>query len=451
MAALLLLPLLLLPAAASKECDIVQYGAKSDGTTDSTRAIQHALDACAGGTVRVPAPSAGGDHLSYRAGSLQLRSHQRLVVEPGAMLEGLTDARAYPIGAPFPSFCGTNEGTQADCRGSCALPFLGAEGVTDVEITGGGTIDGGSPTGHFRGPRLIQFRNSSALRITNVTVQHSAFWTIHFYGCNDVAVTDSRIVAGITVGETDGVDLDSTSNAYIARNHIEVGDDGVALKSGMGACGRAFATPTTNVTIEHNFFNFSGGVAIGSEMSGGVRDITVRHNVLRGDSHRQPHLWTWGPRVLTIKSDRGKSASKVPHFHMLDPQLSWECMHGIAKTNFKSLQWSACLRLTSVVTWVLHRAWRCSGKRPCPEHNLHRLRSDRSHHHGRGRLTYAQCSCDAHRTKRYCTAGERHCRGAWCVIQSIILLTCIYAKNDSEPDFALAQDSSRGCRNRHCR
>jgi hypothetical protein len=138
-------------------------------------------------------------------------------------------------------------------------------------------------------------------------------------------------------------------------------------------------------------------------------------------------------------------------FHMLDPQLSWECMHGIAKTNFKSLQWSACLRLTSVVTWVLHRAWRCSGKRPCPEHNLHRLRSDRSHHHGRGRLTYAQCSCDAHRTKRYCTAGERHCRGAWCVIQSIILLTCIYAKNDSEPDFALAQDSSRGCRNRHCR
>jgi len=78
------------------------------------------------------------------------------------------------------------------------------------------------------------------------------------------------------VGETDGVDLDSTSDAYIARNHIEVGDDGVALKSGMGACGRAFGKPTRNVTIEHNFFNFSGGVAIGSEMSGGVTDVIVR-------------------------------------------------------------------------------------------------------------------------------------------------------------------------------
>ena len=46
--------------------------------------------------------------------------------------------------------------------------------------------------------------------------------------------------------------------------------------------------------------------SIGSEMSGGVRNVTVQHNVLRGDSHNQPDLWTWGPRVLTIKSDRGR-------------------------------------------------------------------------------------------------------------------------------------------------
>lgn len=119
-------------------------------------------------------------------------------------------------------------------------------------------------------------------------------------------MTDSRILAGITVGETDSVDVDSTTDAYIARNHIEVGDDGVALKSGMGACGRAFARPTANVTIEDNLFNFSGGVAIGSEMSGDVRNIVVRHNVLRGDTHAQPRLWTWGPRAITIKSERGR-------------------------------------------------------------------------------------------------------------------------------------------------
>jgi polygalacturonase len=152
----------------------------------------------------------------------------------------------------------------------------------------------------------MQFRNSSNIRLANVTLQHSAFWTTHFYGCRDIAVTGCKILAGITVGETDGVDVDSTVGAYIAHNHIEVGDDGVALKSGMGACGRAFGEPTANVTIEHNFFNFSGGVAIGSEMSGGVRDVLIQHNVLRGDSHNQKDLWTWGPRVLTIKSTRGR-------------------------------------------------------------------------------------------------------------------------------------------------
>ena len=293
-------------SADARSCDVTSYGALGDGASDSTQAIQKALDACAGspgapGQVIVPRGAK-----SYRSGSLRLRSHQRLLVEEGAMLQGLTESSRYPEGAPFPSFCGTDSGTAPDCRGSCMLPLLGAEGVTDVAILGGGVIDGGSPTGKFRGPRLIQFRNSSKVHISNVTAQHSAFWTIHFYGCSDISVTDSTILAGITVGETDGVDVDSTVGAYIARNHIEVGDDGVALKSGMGACGRRFGRPTANVIIENNFFNFSGGVAIGSEMSGGVRNVTVQHNVLRGDSHNQPDLWTWGPRVLTIKSDRGR-------------------------------------------------------------------------------------------------------------------------------------------------
>ena len=71
------------------------------------------------------------------------------------------------------------------------------------------------------------------------------------------------------------------------------------------SCRELYAAGILKLSVLHSF-NFSGGVAIGSEMSGGVHNVTVQHNVLRGDSHAQPALWTWGPRVLTIKSDRGR-------------------------------------------------------------------------------------------------------------------------------------------------
>jgi polygalacturonase len=133
---------------AQSTCDISAptYGAKPDGISDSTSTIQRALNDCAGspgvpGIVRVPRGPG-----SYRAGSLRLRSHQRLVVEPGAVVQGLTDKSKYPEGAPFPSFCGTDSGTRPDCRGSCQLPLVGGDGITDVAIVGGGTVDGGSPS-----------------------------------------------------------------------------------------------------------------------------------------------------------------------------------------------------------------------------------------------------------------------------------------------------------------
>ena len=113
----------------------------------------------------------------------------------------------------------------------------------------------------------------------------------------------------VTASQTDGIDIDSTRNAYIAHNYISTGDDGIAFKSGMDFCGRKFNTPTTNATAEYNYFNFSGGIAIGSEMSGGISDIVAQHNIMRGDANRQPELWTWGPRVITLKGCRGRGGT----------------------------------------------------------------------------------------------------------------------------------------------
>ena len=88
--------------------------------------------------------------------------------------------------------------------------------------------------------------------MTRSIVRHR---TVHFYFCVDVSLTNSKILNPIMAPETDGVDVDSSANVYIAGNHIECGDDGVALKSGSDWCGRQWATPTANVTIERNFFN----------------------------------------------------------------------------------------------------------------------------------------------------------------------------------------------------
>jgi len=261
--AVLLLQLDLAPArpTLTHRCVVTDFGAKPDGHTLATDAIQAAISSCAGnvtnfiGEVVLPAPG------TYLTGPLRLRSNLRFVIEPGATLQGVGNRSAYPAAPELPSYCG--------CRGSCAGPLLQGFEVEDVILTGGGTIDGGFPEGGG-GPRMVQFRNARNITIESLTLQHSAYWTVHLYASEGIKVFGNRIQNGITVGSTDGVDIDSSRDVHIANNHIEVGDDGVAVKSGMDSCGRSFNKSSSHIMIEKNFFNFSGGVAFGSEMSGGA-------------------------------------------------------------------------------------------------------------------------------------------------------------------------------------
>lgn len=79
---------------------------------------------------------------------------------------------------------------------------------------------------------------------------------------------------------TDGVDPDSADNVHVHHIDCHNGDDGIAVKSGMDAAGIAFGVPTTNVLVEHSKFRFSHGLSIGSEVSGGIANVTFRHNAL---------------------------------------------------------------------------------------------------------------------------------------------------------------------------
>ena len=295
--ATLLLLALLLPLIQSGSFDVTAFGAKGDGATPDTAAITRALAAAAaagGGEVVFPSPGV------YLTGALVLPSDLVLIIPPGATVLGSPVEADYPTLPPMWSVCG-----RIVTGGPFASPLIGGRQVSNVTIRGGGVLDGGGYKSFM--PRLVQFQRSQDIHIQNVTLQRSGMWTVHFYFCVDASVTDSRIINPIMQSQTDGVNIDSSANVYIARNFIQCGDDGVVLKSGSDWCGRQWATPTVNVTIEHNHFNFSGGqLAFGSDMSGGVRDVLVQHNVMHGDAHRQPHLWNWGPRVIVLKTGRGR-------------------------------------------------------------------------------------------------------------------------------------------------
>lgn len=155
-------------------------------------------------------------------------------------------------------------------------------------ITGGGTIDGNgiSVYDNYQSqkltntrPRLIEILYTNNVKMHQLTIQNAAFWTVLFYSCNQVHLKYLSIYNELDeVPNTDGIDIDSTSNVLITHTNIHTGDDSISLKSGSGVQGRDFATPTTNVTIFNNTINVGAGIAIGSETAGGISNVYISQN-----------------------------------------------------------------------------------------------------------------------------------------------------------------------------
>jgi polygalacturonase len=276
---LLLLITASLAAALSNErtCNVLNYGAVGDGKTDDSAAIQRALSACggsSGGTVLLPAPH------TFLSGPFNLTSFQTLVVD-GTLL-AIADFARFPVVPALPTYCQGRE-----IPGPRYGPFVGAWNATDVTVGGFGVIDGqgrawwdahdAHTLKHTR-PRLLEFLYVDGLRVLNVTLRNSPFWTIHPYWCSDVEVAHVTVDNPVYVGNTDGCDPDSSIGVHIHHCSITCGDDGVAIKSGMDWCGRTYGRPSSDVLVEHNVFYGTNGVAIGSEMSGSVHGVTVRRN-----------------------------------------------------------------------------------------------------------------------------------------------------------------------------
>jgi polygalacturonase len=273
--------------------NIREFGAKGDGKTLDTAAIQQALDACGkagGGIVRL----SPGTYLSQ---PVYLRDKTTLQLDLGAKLQATDEPGHF-----------------ADPRKpQSRVAFVNGKGLSQVAITGDGIIDGagarwwkpvqeGKRQARAKGepfqeavkrPRLIILSQCRDVRIAGVTIQNSP--TFHFVPseCENVLITNVTFRAPDEAPNTDAIDPSACKNVRIIGCTIDVGDDNIALKSGGKVTGREAAVE--NVWVERCTFLHGHGMSIGSETAGGVKNLVVTNCTFNGTTSG-----------IRIKSARGK-------------------------------------------------------------------------------------------------------------------------------------------------
>jgi polygalacturonase len=258
--------------ATGKVFNVRDTGARGDGATKDTAALQKALDACAaagGGEVLVPAGH-------YLTGSLVLGANTTLQLDKDATLTGSPDAADYPLEQ------GRFEGEFT----SVHRALLSAHEADHVAITGPGTLVGPpvavASLRKPRGPVMIELTECNGVRLEDFTVHYQRLWSVHPLLCRDVVVRHVTIRSSLTNG--DGIDVDSCSGVLIEQCDIDGGDDAISLKSGRGLAAMKMNRPTENVVIRGCKLASSNFAAIGfgTEMSGGIRHIQVASCTLSG-------------------------------------------------------------------------------------------------------------------------------------------------------------------------
>jgi len=288
------------PAFPNREFDITKYGAVADGQKDCTEPIRKAIAASAaagGGRVVVPK----GDFFTC---AIHLESNVNLYISEGATLRFSRDPHHY-----MPVVYTRWEGT--DCMSFS--PFIYAFEKTNIAVTGTGTLDGQADAEHWwpwkKGP-VNQEADRKALMAAgdkNVPVKDRVFGESHYlrpyfvqpYRCTNVLIDGVQIVnspmweinpvlcQNVTVRNVridshgpnnDGVDPESCTDMLVEGCTFSTGDDCMAIKSGRNIDGRRVNVPTSNLIIRNgDMKDGHGGVSIGSEASGGVRNVFVEN------------------------------------------------------------------------------------------------------------------------------------------------------------------------------
>ena len=286
---------------SAKVCDARTYGAKADGTTKDTKAIQAAIDDCSkakgGGTVTL----SGGTFLSA---PIVLKDNVTLDLATGSTLLGSADHDDYPQLEVF--------------RAPGRQSLVSADHAKNIAITGGGVIDGNGQSwwtqaratpgagivgvGVFR-PRLVVFNYCQHIRMEGVTVQNSPSWQIVPYYSDDIVIRNIKVLAPYPSPNTDAIDPFSSSNIVIDHVYADTGDDNIAIKSGeINSPGPD--SPSKNITITDCNFDHGHGISIGSEIAGGAQNIHAERIHFKGTDN--------GIRIKSAR-DRGNDVSNISY------------------------------------------------------------------------------------------------------------------------------------------
>ena len=289
--------------------DASRYGLVADGVTDNTAKLQAALSTCpAGGTVYVPAGT-------YRTQSLFLQSSTTLYLEKGCTLLGGTNRTDYPIlPGVLPCHNETDEHYLGLWEGNPLDSFAGLINVINAEnvtITGEGTIDANAQNGDWYQnpkekniawrPRLFFTSGAKNVVLHGVLVCNSYSWTIHPTYSENVDILNIRIRNSSTTPNTDGIDPESCEYTRIIGVNIHVGDDCIAMKASKVFLGMKLKKSCEHTVIRNCLLDKGhGGIVIGSEMSGGVKDMVVTQCLM---DHTD--------RGLRVKTRRGRGNTAV--------------------------------------------------------------------------------------------------------------------------------------------
>lgn len=345
------LPYVYQPVFRKDTFNVESFGAKSGAQYIVTQSIQTAIDTAhvrGGGTVVIPAGL-------WVSGPLKLKSYVNLHLADGCFLQFVKDRDAYPIVET------TWEGKVAY---RCHAPVWCTDCV-DIGLTGSGLMDGGgeiwksvkrskltdsqwkqlvagggvatkdtwypseqSKFGHenthwtnfkapgkslddyisvkdFLRPNMISLTNCFGVKIDGLTFKNSPAWTLHPLLSKHITISNVQVINPWFGQNNDALDLESCSHALLDNCVFDTGDDAITLKSGRDEEGRKRGIPTSDIIIRNTKVHHGhGGFVIGSEMSGGVRDIYVDNCVFSGTDIG-----------LRFKSTRGRGG-KVSNIHI---------------------------------------------------------------------------------------------------------------------------------------